>query len=68
MSLFLFMIDSIDSCPNNSTGLWLNFFQALHEKNDFAERSKILDTDMKIILLEHKNNEQCRKKFWYYSN
>jgi len=29
----------------------------LHEKNDFAERSKILlDTDLKIILLDHQNN------------
>jgi len=36
----------------------------LHGKNDFAEGSKIfLDTDLKIILLEIKNNEQCRQKF-----
>jgi len=29
---------------------------SLQEKNDFAERSKILDTDQKIILLDHQNN------------
>jgi len=30
---------------------------SLHEKNDFAEGSKILlDTDLKIILLGHQNN------------
>jgi len=29
----------------------------IHGKNDFAERSKILlDTDLKIILLDHQNN------------
>jgi len=29
----------------------------LHEKNDFIEGSKILlDTDLKIILLDHQNN------------
>jgi len=28
----------------------------LHGKNDFAERTKILDTDLKIILLDHQNN------------
>jgi len=33
------------------------FFLNIHEKNDFAERSKILlDTDLKIILLDHQNN------------
>jgi len=32
-------------------------FSKLHGKNDFAERSKILlDTDLKIILLDHQNN------------
>jgi len=30
--------------------------QLLHEKNDFNEESKILDTDLKIILLDHQNN------------
>jgi len=36
----------------------LSFLQMfLHGKNDFAERSKILlDTDLKIILLDHQNN------------
>jgi len=29
----------------------------IYEKNDFAKRSKILlDTDLKIILLDHQNN------------
>jgi len=29
----------------------------MHGKNDFAERSEILlDTDLKIILLDHQNN------------
>jgi len=32
-------------------------FLQLHGKNDFAEGSKILlDTDLKIILLDHQNN------------
>jgi len=32
-------------------------FRNVHEKNDFAEGSKILlDTDLKIILLAHQNN------------
>jgi len=32
-------------------------FSKLHGKNDFAEGSKILlDTDLKIILLDHQNN------------
>jgi len=36
----------------------------MHGKNDFAKESKILlDTDLKIILLNFKNNEQCCKKF-----
>jgi len=43
---------------------------------NFAEGSKILlDTNLKIILLDHYNNfvetlnnEQCCKKFWYSSN
>jgi len=41
----------------------LSFLQMfLHGKNDFAERSKILlDIDLKIILLDHQNNEQCCK-------
>jgi len=31
--------------------------QKYTEKNDFAEKSKILlDTDLKIILLDHQNN------------
>jgi len=36
----------------------LSFLQMfLHGKNDFAERSKILlDTDLKIILLDYQNN------------
>jgi len=34
-----------------------NFLLNLHGKNDFAKRIKILlDTDLKIILLEHQNN------------
>jgi len=37
----------------------------MHGKIDFAEGPKILlDTDLKIILLNFKNNEQCCKKFW----
>jgi len=46
----------------------------MHGKIDFAEGSKILlDTDLKIILLESyknnfKNNEQRCKKFCYSSN
>jgi len=29
----------------------------VHDKNDFAERYKLLlDTDLKIILLDHQNN------------
>jgi len=52
--------------------------QRLHGKNDFAEGSKILlDTDLRIILLNHQNNfvktnlktnEECYKKCWYFSN
>jgi len=46
---------------------FLNFVTLAHGKNDFAERSKILlDTDLKIILLE--NNERCCKKFLNSSN
>jgi len=38
--------------------------EEVHGKNDFAKGSKILlDTDLKIILLDHQNNEQCCKKF-----
>jgi len=34
-------------------------------KDDFIESSKILlDTELKIILLFIKNNEQCYKKIW----
>jgi len=37
--------------------MYQNFLLHLHGKNDFAKRSKILlDTDLKIILLEHQNN------------
>jgi len=38
--------------------LKLRFYRKLlHGKNDFAEGSKILlDTDLKIILLNHQNN------------
>jgi len=32
--------------------------QEIRGKNDFTERSKILDTDLKIILLKP---EQCKK-------
>jgi len=38
---------------------WINAKILLieHGKNDFAERSKILlDTDLKMILLDHQNN------------
>jgi len=36
--------------------------------NAFADGSEILlDTDLKIILLDLKNNECC-KTFWYFSN
>jgi len=31
-------------------------FKFVHEKNDFAEVSKNLDTNMKIILLIYQNN------------
>jgi len=35
----------------------LRLIYIVHEKNDFAEESKILlDTDLKIILLVHQNN------------
>jgi len=27
----------------------------------------LLDTDQKIILLDHQNNKQCCKRFWYSS-
>jgi len=38
-------------------------------KNDFADGSKILlNTNLKIIWLDFKNNEQCCKKFWYSNN
>jgi len=38
----------------------------LHEKNDFAERSKILlDTYLKIFFFGTLKNEQCCKKFWF---
>jgi len=49
-------------------------FAFLHEKNDFAEGFKILlNTDLKIILLDHQNNivetlKIMRKKFWHSSN
>jgi len=34
-----------------------SIFVSVHRKNDFAERSKtLLDTDLKIILLDHQNN------------
>jgi len=33
------------------------FYLYIHEKNDFVEGSKILlDTDLKIILLDYQNN------------
>jgi len=39
-------------CDESLSGLF-----SLHRKNDFDERSKILlDTDLKIILLDHQNN------------
>jgi len=52
-----------------------DFFRR-HGRKDFAERFKILlDTDLKIILLDHQNNfvkilkiTKCCKKFWYSSN
>jgi len=38
-------------------------FSKVHGKNNFAEVSKIwLATDLHIILLDLKNNEQCCKK------
>jgi len=54
----------------------LLYIIAYTEKNDFAERYKILlDTVLNIILLDHQNNfdgilkiMQCRKKFWCSSN
>jgi len=40
---------------NNFTKVFKNL--ATHGKNDFAEGSKVLlDTDLKIILLDHQNN------------
>jgi len=37
--------------------MYQNFLLNLYDKNDFANRFKILlDTDFKIILLEHQNN------------
>jgi len=35
----------------------------LNGKNSFAEVSKNLDTDLKIILLHHQNN--CRTRRWH---
>jgi len=46
----------------------------MHGESDFAEESKILlDTDPKIILLDHQNNfvgtlKIISKIFWYSSN
>jgi len=41
----------------NNRSSFVNISIALHGKNDFVERSKILlDTDLKIILLDHQNN------------
>jgi len=60
--LYFIYIKSVHNC--------VIIVATLHGKNDFAEESKILlDTNLKIILLEHQNNfvnfkhEQC-KKFW----
>jgi len=42
--------------------LFAIYTRNVHEKNNFAEGPKILlDTDLKIILLKSKNNDQCSK-------
>jgi len=47
------------NCSNIKAGihLYIWVFTYIYGKNDFAEESKIyLNTDLKIILLDHQNN------------
>jgi len=56
--------------------LWFIIVEPTYGKNDFTEGSKILDKDLKIILLDHQNNcvgtlkvmSNAAKEFYYSSN
>jgi len=67
--LYLFFLNY--SYRNFYNNIYTDYY-IIYGKKDFAEGSKILlDTDLKMILLDHqnnfvvifKNNEQCCKKF-----